>query len=281
MRTIVRSGLAILIGAAALSGCAEKPNRAVHDYWANALQASGKLRADRDPADAIFTNADLARNFDRIAFFTEADPGTATTTKGASTPAPLNRWEEPIRYTLMGEAVTPDDEVAIAALMKRVTALTGLPAELDTTDPNFLISITTPQERDAGSEVLGRYNTDLQATFEAWRRNPYWICGAWLGAKRETPNTLSVAFIFIGDEVSGISRLSCIEEEIVQSLGLRNDDPTVRPSIFNDDDEFALLTNHDEYLLRILYDRRLRPGIGSDEARPIVRRIVEEIRPGG
>ncbi|MEO1492847.1 MAG: DUF2927 domain-containing protein [Pseudomonadota bacterium] len=253
----------------------------MHDYWATALQASGKLRADRDPADAIFTNADLARNFDRIAFFTEADPASPTVSKGTSQPAPLNRWEEPIRYTLMGEAVTQGDVVAIEGLMARVTALTGLPALRDETDPNFLISITTPEERDEGSRVLGRYNPDLQQTFDAWRRSPNWICGAWLGARRDSPNTLSVAFIFIGDEVSGISRLSCIEEEIIQSLGLRNDDPRVRPSIFNDDDEFALLTNHDEYLLRILYDRRLRPGMRSAEARPIVQRIVEEIRPGG
>jgi hypothetical protein len=129
--------------------------------------------------------------------------------------------------------------------------------------------------------VLGRFNPDLQATFDAWRRSPNWICGAWLGARREAPNTLTVAFIFIGDEVTGLSRLSCIEEEIIQSLGLRNDDPRVRPSIFNDDDEFALLTQHDEYLLRILYDKRLRPGMRSDEARPIVRQIVDEIRPEG
>jgi hypothetical protein len=68
-----------------------------------------------------------------------------------------------------------------------------------------------------------------------------------------------------------------VHEEIAQGLGLPNDSPAARPSIFNDDEEFALLTRHDELLLRILYDERLSPGMEPDEARPIVRRIAEEL----
>ena len=83
------------------------------------------------------------------------------------------------------------------------------------------------------------------------------------------------------DEQEGVLRSSCIHEELKQTLGLMNDDPDVRPSIFNDDQEFALLTEHDEILLRILYDRRLRPGMQADEARPLLPEIISEIRPGG
>jgi hypothetical protein len=68
-----------------------------------------------------------------------------------------------------------------------------------------------------------------------------------------------------------------VHEEIAQGLGLPNDSPAARPSIFNDDEEFALLTRHDELLLRILYDRRLRPGMLPDDARPIVTEIAEEL----
>lgn len=53
-----------------------------------------------------------------------------------------------------------------------------------------------------------------------------------------------------------------------------------RPSIFNDDEEFSLLTRHDELLLRILYDPRLRPGITEAEARPIVTTIATELMGG-
>jgi hypothetical protein len=76
-------------------------------------------------------------------------------------------------------------------------------------------------------------------------------------------------------------RLSCIHEELAQGLGLANDSPSARPSIFNDDEEFALLTPQDELMLRILYDRRLKPGMTADEARPIVERIAAELMAGG
>ena len=72
-------------------------------------------------------------------------------------------------------------------------------------------------------------------------------------------------------------RTSCIHEEIAQGLGLPNDSPTARPSIFNDDEEFALLTAHDELLLRVLYDPRLEIGMTPDEARPIVDAIATEL----
>ena len=72
-------------------------------------------------------------------------------------------------------------------------------------------------------------------------------------------------------------RKSCIHEEMAQSLGLSNDSKVARPSIFNDDEEFALLTKHDEILLKILYDRRLKPGMNNIEAKPIVTKIAQEL----
>ena len=80
-------------------------------------------------------------------------------------------------------------------------------------------------------------------------------------------------------------RLSCLHEEIAQGLGLANDSPRARPSIFNDDEEYALLTRQDELMLRILYSPELRPGMSLAEAEPIVRmlaaRLMGASTPGG
>ncbi len=72
---------------------------------------------------------------------------------------------------------------------------------------------------------------------------------------------------------------SCVEEELTQAMGLPNDDAGVRPSIFNDEKEFGVLTAHDELLLRILYDSRLKPGMTPETAMPVVRKIIAELRP--
>ncbi|MEM9901291.1 MAG: DUF2927 domain-containing protein, partial [Pseudomonadota bacterium] len=54
-------------------------------------------------------------------------------------------------------------------------------------------------------------------------------------------------------------------------------DSDARPSIFNDDEEFAVLTRHDELLLRMLYDDRLRSGMTARQAGPQVSAIAQAL----
>ena len=75
-------------------------------------------------------------------------------------------------------------------------------------------------------------------------------------------------------------RLSCLHEEIAQGLGLANDSPRARPSIFNDNEEFALLTPQDELMLRMLYDPRLTPGMTEGQARPIAAALATQFLGG-
>ena len=102
-------------------------------------------------------------------------------------------------------------------------------------------------------------------------------CLVFAGGPQRDPLNYSRGVALIRAEQPDLMRESCIHEEIAQGLGLRNDSPKARPSIFNDDDEFARLTSHDEKLLQILYDRRLRVGMSAPEAKPIVERIAQEV----
>ncbi len=110
------------------------------------------------------------------------------------------------------------------------------------------------------------------------RRDTYCIVAAYAGGA--DPSTYTTAVAVIRAENPSLMRLSCIHEELAQGLGLANDSPTARPSIFNDDDEFALLTHHDEDLLKILYDPRLTAGMSAEQAMPIVRTIARELTGG-
>ena len=85
------------------------------------------------------------------------------------------------------------------------------------------------------------------------------------------------ALVIIRSELPEIMRRACFHEEIAQSLGLTNDSHLARPSIFNDDDEFATITRFDEILLKILYDSRLKSGISRKEASQTIKKITNEI----
>ena len=88
------------------------------------------------------------------------------------------------------------------------------------------------------------------------------------------PATYETALVLVKAEQGPRMRESCIHEEMAQAMGLANDYRNACPSIFNDDDEFGLLTTHDENLLRMLYDPRLTPGMSRAEALPFLPTIA-------
>ncbi len=65
-----------------------------------------------------------------------------------------------------------------------------------------------------------------------------------------------------------LPRTVCIDEGLARGMGLANDSPDARPSVFGDSEEFARLTRHDEILLRLLNDPRPESGMTVDEATP-------------
>lgn len=287
MRAMSRPLLRTALGAAlilALAACAGRPTAANYADYEQRLIGKGKLRVETVAADASFDAATLALNFERIALNREADstrPGGDDNMQST----PLRRWQGPLRYRLAGDAVTQEDRAEVADLMARIAGLTGLDiAEANAaggSGENFLILVTAPEERDRIEAALAEASPRLARTFAFWRRRPGLICIADNLPASAEPYVIAAAMVVIGDETRGLLRRACLHEEIVQALGLANDHPQVRPSIFNDDGEFALLTRHDELLLRMLYDARLSPGMTKAEAMPLARRIAGELVPGG
>ncbi len=268
--------VAMISGLMLVAGCGGRPSASDFATYEVALRADGKLGTETRPEGAPYDTADLVQNFERIALHHEAD-ATVPGSEDNWNPNPLTRWYGPLTYGVFGNAVTASDRAKITRLMNRIAALTGLEITEDETDVNFLILITTPDEREDFSADLAQLSPALASTFEFWRRSHEVICVANSLFSTEEGDLIVGGLVVIGSETSGILRQACLHEEIVQALGIANDHPDVRPSIFNDDGEFALLTEHDEYLLRILYDPRFQPGMTIAEAMPIVRRIAAEI----
>ncbi|MEL6217065.1 MAG: DUF2927 domain-containing protein [Pseudomonadota bacterium] len=162
----------------------------------------------------------------------------------------------------------------------RLTQATGLEIRRAEQDPNMLIFFLDEVGRDQVGALFEREPEyrPLADLFSAWAADPKWPCSAefyYHAPDRPDAYEIYFAVVYIRTEVTGLSRRSCIEEEIAQTLGLARDDPSLRPSIFNDDEEFALMTDHDAALLSLLYDERLRPGMTAATAMPIVRQILQ------
>jgi hypothetical protein len=165
--------------------------------------------------------------------------------------------------------------------MARVGALTSLDPQMARSDreqDETAMFVLFVGAEDRAAMLDGQLWPDLKAKnpFAAeWLRNDKWPCVGF-GIVRDdgAEGDRQVELALIPSEMDGLMRRACIEEEVIQSLGLRNDGEEVRPSRFNDDQEFALSTRHDELLLQILYDPRLKAGMTAAEGMPIVRAIV-------
>lgn len=249
-----------------------------------ALLAQGMLRTDGG-ADIPFSDRMLAENFMRIALFDEyrRSPGGFVREETESN---LRRWVEPVRIGIrFGASVSPDrqatDRARIASFAARLTEITGHPISVDDRAPNFFIHVVSEDEREALGPAIRATLPGLGAAevagITAMPRTTY--CLVYALADSST-GSYTRAFAVIRSEHPDLLRLSCLHEELTQGLGLPNDSPRARPSIFNDDEEFALLTDQDELLLRLLYSRELRPGMTAAEARPIVFSLASRLTGG-
>ena len=249
------------------------------------LLARGLLRGDGGGPDTPFTDTILARNFVRIALFDEyvAD---GEFLRSQATLSMLRRWEQPVRFGLeFGASVPPEqrqnDEATVAAFANRLQRVTGHPIQTVQSEPNFHVLILSEDDRQGFAGRIreiapGIGTSSLNAMINLPRDQ---LCIVVAFSQGEDPS-YSKAIAIVRAEHPSLLRLSCFHEELAQGLGLANDSPQARPSIFNDDEEFGLLTTHDELLLKMLYDPRMSAGMSPAESAPIARTIAKELLGG-
>lgn len=249
------------------------------------LLDQGLMRTDGGGMDTPFNARQLANNFIRIALYNEyvSDGGQLVASESRSR---LRRWEGPVNVSLrFGDSVPADrratDHAKVASYVARLAQITGHPIRMSDVRANYFVYIVNEDERRAMGSTLAQIDPSLGQNDVSAITNLdlSTFCLVYALSPDGSANyTRAVAVIRA--EHPDLLRLSCIHEELAQGLGLANDSPRARPSIFNDDEEFSLLTVQDELMLRMLYDPRLHPGMTESEARPIVEIIASELLGG-
>ncbi|SEM68044.1 Protein of unknown function [Loktanella fryxellensis] len=269
---------------------ASAESEALRRYYSrlqNDLQSQGLLRTDGGGADTPFTDTMLARNFIRIALFDEY-VSDGDFLRAEATESTLRRWDTPVRMAVEFGPSVPDaqrsiDRGIVSAYAARLSRVTGLPiAMTDGAEANFHVLFLSEDDRAGYVDrirqiVPGIGGSSLRAITNLPRDQ---LCVV-IAFSQGGSSSYAKAVAVIRAEHPDLLSTSCIHEELAQGLGLANDSLQARPSIFNDDEEFGLLTRHDELLLKMLYDRRFRTGMTAAEATPIAAEIAAELIGGG
>ncbi|MCE0507081.1 MULTISPECIES: DUF2927 domain-containing protein [unclassified Roseivivax] len=247
------------------------------------LVGQGLMRTDGGGIDTPYTDTQLARNFEQIALAEEYRRGAGLQRSGGEL-GPVKKWRQPIRVAAEFGASVPEEarranDAELGRYVTRLARVTGHPISMSESRTNFHVLFMSEDDRDQIAPRIKALVPDIDpASLSVFRSLPRAIhCLVIAFSDEPGGYAYGKAIAVIRAEHPGLLMKSCIHEEVAQGLGLANDSPSARPSIFNDDDEFALLTTHDEMLLKILYDPALTPGMSAETARPIIRRLATEL----
>jgi hypothetical protein len=252
------------------------------------LLTRGGLRIDGGGPDTPVTASRLVDAFADIAFRQEytVSNGFTRTSPGA---APMRRWVGPVRYNMVfGPSTSAAKRAEItaeaAALTRNLAIASRHDVALSSGSGNFPVLYMSADELARPDLIQAAFPRLHPQTLRDITQLPASVhCLVYVfdnGPNGGSPSQIVRGLAVIRAEHPPLMRKACLHEELSQGLGLLNDSDFARPTIFNEDQEFALLTGMDRLMLRMLYDPRLSPGMTWDQARGIVRQIAGELAPG-
>jgi len=225
------------------------------------------------------SNAKILRNFNIVAFGNEY---TGRRYKF------VRKWKQPIRVGIQGKDYPPYFEANVRQHIRDIWELTGHPIELyyswslhkqkrlakdfDPKKVNFILFYMPTKDIP---KAVAKYFDDDEAQVRQMINVS--TCFAKFGTKQ---NEIKWAIsVFPAEHPKDYMR-ACVVEEMTQVMGLPNDSAEVSPSIFNDKSRYFELTEHDRWMLKMLYDPRITVGMPREHAIAMGKTILSELRPG-
>jgi Protein of unknown function (DUF2927) len=212
-----------------------------------------------------FTNDEIKDGFFKIAFGAELQ-----------LEAPANRvrkFDEPIRIFVESTGL-PDRRAELAEIVANIRIRVkdlDIAVTNDRQSANFVVHLV-PQ-RKLKKTIQALYGNDRAKQIQKSLR-PECLSGIGKDERFRIRRAEAILPIDAGD----FTFYDCAYEELLQSLGAINDDPSVPWTMFNDDVQMGFFDIYDQYLLNILYDPRIRPGMTKGEVDAVLDDVLPSTR---
>ena len=199
-----------------------------------------------------FTDAEIKDGFFKIAFNAELQLGAPAER--------VRKFDEPVRIFLDSKS-EPDRRPEITAIIADIKAHVDhldVAVTDDQQAANFTVRLVPAHDLDRTIRSLygrGKAKRIQQAL------NPQCLSG--IG--KDQRFRIRRAEVILPIDAGDFTFYDCAYEELLQALGAINDDRSVPWTMFNDDVQMGFFDVYDQYLLNILYDPRVRPGMTKDE----------------
>jgi hypothetical protein len=185
----------------------------------------------------------------------------------------IRKFDEPVRVFVdnRGAAARTADIAAIVQDIRARIAHVDLAITTDRREANLLVSLVPA--RDFAQTIRSRYGADAAKKIQA-SLHPECLSGI----AKDQSYRIRRAEVILPVDAEEFRFYDCAYEELLQSLGLINDDSSVPWTMFNDDVQMGFFDVYDQYLINILYDPRIRPGMTKAEVEALLPEIFPTVR---
>ena len=224
-----------------------------------------EIAARRAAERTEFSDEEIADGFFKIAF------GAEMHTSGRVDR--IRKYDVPVRVYVDSRA-KPDRRAEVAAVVvdirSRVAHLDiAITAERGTAN----VVVRLVRDRDMARTIRRLYGRDRGGRIVR-SLEPQCLSGF----RKDDTYRIVHSDVILAVDAGEFVFSDCVYEELLQALGPINDDPTVPWTMFNDDVQMGFFDRYDQYLLNILYDPRIRPGMTPDEVRRLLPQVLPAVR---
>ena len=184
----------------------------------------------------------------------------------------IRKYDAPVRVFADGNRPDRKTQLAkvVADIARRVQHLDI--AMADTSDSaNVLVKLV--RDRDLFRTISTFYGSE-RAREISTSLDPQCLSGFRKNEKFEIEHSDVILTVDNGD----FTFLDCAYEELLQSLGPINDTNSVPWTMFNDSVQMGYFDVYDQYIMNILYNPRIKPGMTVAEVRVVLPTVLTDVR---
>ena len=236
------------------------------------LAAPGSTRAEhprivqlRATEQKTFTDEQIADGFFKVAFGAELAIAGRTDR--------IRKYDRPVRIFVDSRA-QPDRRGQVADVVTDIaTRIEHLDIAITDERAAANVAVTLVRKRDFAATIRAFYGRDRARRIER-SLEPQCLSGFSKDEQYRIIHSEVILVVDAGDFVF----YDCVYEELLQALGPINDDSSVPWTMFNDEVQKGFFDVYDQYLLNILYDPRIRPGMTREEVRAALPEVLPSVR---
>jgi hypothetical protein len=230
-------------------------------FGAESIEISSRRMTERK----AFSDDEIMNGFFKIAFGAELQvTGRADR---------VRKYAAPVRVYVDNRSKI-DRPAELAAVVADIRArVRNLDIEITADRSLANVTVTLVRDRDLAKTIRSFYGRERAQQIQR-SLNPQCLSGF---RKDETYRIVSSDVLIVADAGDFVFH-DCAYEELLQALGPINDDASIPWTMFNDKVSMGFFDVYDQYLLNILYDPRVRPGMTAAEVRAVLPEVMPAVR---